>query len=95
MSNVDPYRPPTAPIGPPTASDPVAKCPKCGAQSATKVSYNWWGGALGPRLFHVVKCTQCRTQYNGRTGGSLTTVIIAYQGVILVIALVIWLLVRS
>jgi len=90
MSNVDPYRPPTAPIAPPT--DPVAKCPKCGAQSATKVGYNWWGGALGPRLFHVVKCTQCRTQYNGRTGGTLTGVIIAYQGTFLVIALVVYFL---
>jgi hypothetical protein len=50
------------------------------------VGFNWWGGALGPRLFHVVRCDQCRAQYNGRTGGSLTKVIIVYQGIALVVA---------
>ncbi|HYQ17483.1 MAG TPA: hypothetical protein VEQ58_17040 [Polyangiaceae bacterium] len=86
MNNLDPYRPPTAPLDNPQQLA-VAACPKCGAASASKVSYNWWGGALGPKLFHVVKCNQCKSQYNGRTGGKLTTVIIVYQLVILVVVL--------
>jgi hypothetical protein len=94
MTTPDPYRPPTAPLAPPM-SEQVAACPKCGAQSASKVGYNWWGGALGPRLFHVVKCNNCRAQYNGKTGGTLTKVIIIYQGTFLVIALVIFALLRS
>jgi hypothetical protein len=66
---------------PPSAAAPGVACPRCGAPVATKVSYCWWGGALGPRLFNVVKCTQCRMQYNGKTGGSLTKAIIIYHGV--------------
>ena len=93
MTNLDPYRPPLAPLDDP--QPPVAKCPKCGAASASKVSYNWWGGALGPKLFHVVKCNQCRSQYNGRSGASLTPVIIAYQAVVFFVVFVIWFFLRS
>lgn len=83
----DPYLPPTAPIDPTSPALPaVAKCPKCGGTAATKVNFTFWGGALGPRLFHVVRCDGCRTQYNGRTGGSLTGVIVLYQVVIIAIA---------
>lgn len=80
----NPYRPPQAPLDEPGVPG-VARCPKCQAASASKVGFNWWGGALGPRLFHVVKCNQCGTQYNGRTGGKLTTVIIVYQVVVLLV----------
>ena len=54
-------------------------CPKCGAAVASKVSFTWWGGALGPRIFHVVRCEKCRTKFNGRTGASLGKVIVLYQ----------------
>jgi hypothetical protein len=80
----DPYLPPTAPLDP--ALPAVAKCPKCGGISATKVNFTFWGGALGPRLFHVVRCGGCRSQYNGRTGASLTGVIVLYQVVVIAIA---------
>ena len=73
----DPFAPPAAPIN--TPPSPVPACPKCTNTTATKVNFNWWGGALGPRLFHVVRCDRCRTQFNGKTGGSLTTTIIVYQ----------------
>jgi hypothetical protein len=79
----DPYLPPTAPIDAPLPATP--QCPKCGEASSTKVGFNWWGGALGPKLFHVVRCNRCRAQYNGRTGGSLTKVIIVYQLVAVVV----------
>jgi len=91
VSNLDPYRPPAAPIAAPSSSAAVANCPKCGNNVATKVGYNWWGGALGPKLFHVVKCAQCKAQYNGRTGAKLTGVIIGYQAVVLVVLVVAWL----
>ena len=43
-------------------------CPKCGSIDAKKVSFTWWGGALGPRLFNLVKCNSCGTEYNAKTG---------------------------
>lgn len=84
-TSFDPYQPPTAKLdaGPPTVA--AAACPKCGARAASKVGFTWWGGALGPRLFHVVRCTACRAQYNGRTGGKLTTTIVVYQLVAVVV----------
>jgi len=75
----DPYLPPAATLDPPLPEAP--QCPKCGETGSSKVRYNWWGGAVGPKLFHVVRCNRCRTQYNGRTGGSLTKVIIINQAV--------------
>lgn len=80
----DPYLPPAAPIDPSSLTGAI-KCPKCGHTSATKAKFTWWGGALGPRLFHVVRCDRCRSQYNGKTGGSLTTTIVVYQLVALVV----------
>ncbi len=47
-----------------------APCPNCGKQDAKKVSYTWWGGFLGPKMFNLVKCNSCGTEYNGRTGKS-------------------------
>ena len=75
----DPYQPPTAKLEAGPATVAAAACPKCGNNAASKVGFTWWGGALGPRLFHVVRCSSCRAQYNGRTGGKLTTVIVVYQ----------------
>jgi len=82
MATVNPYQPPSAPLDAATA----VACPRCGNQVATKVGFTWWGGALGPKLFSVVRCTQCRAQYNGKTGGRLTKTIIIYQGVAVVLS---------
>jgi hypothetical protein len=56
-----------------------ANCPNCGGSNAAKVSFTWWGGALGPALLTHVKCPDCKTAYNGKTGQSNTTAIIIYQ----------------
>ena len=48
----------------------IAPCPKCGSTDARKINYTWWGGALGPRMFNLVKCNSCGTEYNGKTGKS-------------------------
>jgi predicted RNA-binding Zn-ribbon protein involved in translation (DUF1610 family) len=55
-----------------------APCPKCGQSNAKKVSFTWWGGALGPRMFTHVKCPNCGPEYNGRTGKSNRTDILIY-----------------
>ncbi len=88
MSDLNPYRQPSPPADQPllqVAPFSTTTCPKCGFNAASKVGFNWWGGALGPRLFHVVKCNRCAAQYNGKTGGTLTTVIIVYQLVAIVV----------
>ncbi len=60
--------------------DPIqyAPCPNCGQSNAKKVGYTWWGGALGPSMFTHVKCQNCNTQYNGKTGQSNQQNIIIY-----------------
>jgi len=55
-----------------------APCPNCGSTNAKKISYTWWGSALGPAMFTHVKCNNCNTQYNGKTGKSNTNNIIIY-----------------
>ena len=55
-----------------------AACPKCGQSNAKKVSYTFWGGALGPSLMTHVKCQNCGTEYNGKTGQSNQKNIIIY-----------------
>lgn len=53
-------------------------CPKCGSTNVEKVKFTWWGGALGPSLFTHVKCNNCGTQFNGKTGKSNQTNILIY-----------------
>ena len=49
-------------------------CPKCGHKYATTVEFTWWGGwrrwdMLGIyKRFNLVKCRNCGTTYNGKTG---------------------------
>jgi transposase-like protein len=62
-----------------------AACPNCGQSNAKKVSYTWWGGAVGPIMFTHVKCQNCGTQYNGKTGKSNQQSIIIYNIVVFVV----------
>ena len=55
-----------------------APCPKCAGTTAKQVKFTWWGGALGPRMFHHVKCEACGATYNGRTGKSNNHAIAMY-----------------
>ena len=64
-------------------------CPKCGGSRIEKVSYTWWGGFLGPALFTHVRCQDCRTTFNGKSGQSNTGPIIIYSVVLGVIAIVV------
>lgn len=57
-------------------------CPHCGCPGhADRVSFTWWGGALGPALFTHVRCRECGSCYNGKTGGDNTTGIIVYTAI--------------
>ncbi len=62
-----------------------AACPFCGSQDWSPVNFTWWGGLLGPKMLHHVKCAQCRRTFNSKTGKSNMTAIILYQGIALVI----------
>ena len=62
-----------------------AACPKCSQQTATRLGYTWWGGALGPRLLTHVKCGGCGTTYNGKTGRSNNTAIAIYMVIVNVV----------
>ena len=58
-------------------------CFNCEETNYSKINYTWWGGVLGPKLFHYVKCNVCGTKYNGKTGQSANTAIAIYMLVLL------------
>jgi hypothetical protein len=61
---------------------PYAECPNCGCPGhATRVGFTWWGGIIGPALFTHVRCRDCDTCYNGKTGNYNTTAIAIYVSV--------------
>ncbi len=64
-----------------------APCPNCQSSNAQKVGYSMWGGVLGPKILNHVKCTSCKTTYNGKTGNSNMKGIIIYTVVLMGIAL--------
>ncbi|MBI1372935.1 MAG: hypothetical protein GC159_09265 [Phycisphaera sp.] len=67
------------------AESEYAACPSCSERKATKVSFTWWGGVIGPSLFTHVKCGGCGTCYNGKTGKSNATAIVVYTIVVLAV----------
>src|SRR5215475_2183694 len=56
--------------GEPMADYTPVPCPQCQSQRIEKVSYTLWGGMIGPRLLNHVKCLDCKTTFNGKTGQS-------------------------
>ncbi len=64
-----------------------APCPKCSSTKSRKVWFTWWGGIIGPLLFTHVKCPDCGTAYNGKTGKSNDVVIWIWNGVGIVVGL--------
>jgi len=83
-NEVNPYASPQSPEGPatlPRGAKVFATCPKCQNVYATRIGYTLWGGALGPWMFTHVRCCQCRTAYNGKTGRSNLTNIVLYMTV--------------
>jgi hypothetical protein len=96
MSTDNPYQSPQAPTPlPQPPGELFAPCPKCGGRSAKRISFTFWGGAIGPRLFNHVKCFACGTTYNGKTGRSNATAIAIYTIVCGVIAVAFVIAMRS
>ncbi len=92
MSSDNPYQSPLAPTPPDPRSlggDQFAPCPQCGNTLATRVSYTMWGGFIGPKMLTHVKCSQCGTKYNGKTGRSNATAITLYMTISIAIGLAI------
>jgi len=48
----------------------ILPCPKCSNREIIRIKFTWWGGILGPKLFHYVRCAKCGTSYNGKKGAS-------------------------
>lgn len=63
-----------------------AICYNCGADAASKVRWTMWGSFFGPAILSHVKCDQCGTTYNGKSGKSNTTAVIIYVVVTALIA---------
>ena len=91
----NPFPPPRPPsvlsYQTPGVSDTGVVCPKCSSPQSQKVGFTWWGGLVGPRILSHVKCLQCGTGYNGKTGKSNDTAIAIYlvAGVLLGVAIVV------
>lgn len=65
---------------------PPGICPHCGAPEHAPVTFSWWGGLLGPKLLHHVKCLRCGKTFNARTGRTNDTAIAIYLAVGVVIS---------
>jgi hypothetical protein len=60
-------------------------CPQCGGSNVAKPWFTWWGGVVGQHLLTHVKCNDCKTAFNGKTGQSNTSAIIIYCVVVSVV----------
>ena len=54
------------------------------------MTFTWWGGLIGPKLFHLVRCVGCGKSYNGKTGKEVTGGIVVYVIVAALIAAVVF-----
>jgi C4-type Zn-finger protein len=71
-------------------------CPKCNNALVSAVKYTWWGGLLGPKIFHHTRCNGCGYRYNSKTRKSNTSAIVIYSAVLFGIAFAaVYLLKRS
>jgi DNA-directed RNA polymerase subunit RPC12/RpoP len=52
------------------ADEEWVPCPQCGAKGAERVIWTFWGSFYGPALFSHVRCPECNSTYNGRSGRS-------------------------
>lgn len=64
-----------------------APCPKCSCTRAKKAGFTWWGGYVGPKLLTHVKCEECGTAYNGKTGQSNARAIFIYNVIGLIVGI--------
>ncbi len=72
------------------AATKYVPCPKCGSTDVKQVGYTWWGGFLGSKLMHHVKCNACSATYNGKTGKPNTMKIAIYMIVVGALIIALW-----
>ncbi|MBK7434652.1 MAG: hypothetical protein IPI66_12675 [Chitinophagaceae bacterium] len=70
-------------------------CPKCGSLNVEAVKYTWWGGWLGPKMFHHTRCGDCQFRFNRKTRKSNTVPIIIYSLICAGIGLAIYFLFKG
>lgn len=59
-------------------------CPNCGAEDPKRVKWTFWGSFYFTALFSHVRCQECGTAYNGRSGRSNIVPAIVCVGVMLI-----------
>lgn len=64
-----------------------APCPKCRSSAGEKIRFTWWGGILGPKILTHVKCRDCGSKYNGKSGKDNTAGIVIYSAVVAILVL--------
>ena len=74
---------------------PDTGCPKCGSLFTSPVKFTWWGGVLGPKLFHHTKCNECKYVFNSKTRKSNTTAIVIYSVVLFAVAFAVFYMLRG
>ena len=70
-------------------------CPYCGSRNHSNISWTLWGGAIGPKILHHVKCIDCKKNYNGKTGQPNTKGIVIYTVVTGVLCAVLFFVMRA
>ena len=58
-----------------------ATCPFCQNNIAESVTFTIWGGFFLTRMFSCVRCLNCLSQYNGKTGATMTFGVILGIGI--------------
>lgn len=65
-------------------------CPYCKQDVGhSDVGFTWWGGLIGGRLLHHVRCGGCGNHYNAKTGKPNTVAIAIYITVVSLLGLAI------
>lgn len=70
-------------------------CPKCGSPLTEPVKFTWWGGVLGPKLFHHTRCMECKYCFNSKTRQSNTNAIIIYSIVLFGVVFAVFFVLRN
>ncbi len=87
---VNPYQSPQSTPSPLQQFPRPGTCPSCGSTRFTKVGFTWWGGVLGPSILSHVKCDDCGTTFNSKSGKSNQTGIVIYSITLFVIVLALY-----
>jgi hypothetical protein len=83
----DPHEPTSTPAF--ASGGSRAVCPRCRGADVYAPRFTWWGGTIGPHVFHHRICRACGFGFDARTGQSNRRRTIVYGFVMLVLVLLI------